>query len=145
MPAVAQLPQAVTHTFTYTYNFPPTGFGSLETLQVNVANLASNSAKGTAASCTGNVSFYNASGTAISAATKTFTVTAGQTVSAPLLFSQTSISGTHGVVRAVVTLSITSGVPCSPQYSLETYDTSSGATHLFIAGNGPSIPIGFGR
>jgi hypothetical protein len=43
----------------------------------------------------------------------------------------------------VITLNFTagSGVPCSLGSSLETYDTSTGVTHVYVAGGGLSVPI----
>lgn len=132
-------------TNTRTFSFHPVGLGSTETMQVNILNAASNSTSGTAASCTGNVSFLGATGAAIGTATN-FTATAGQVASVSLPFARTGISGNRGVVRAVIQFTFTSGVPCSPNYSLETFETSSGATHLSITGAGISGGQGgFGR
>ena len=43
-------------------SFGPIGLASSETAQINVVNTAAASSSGTAASCTGSVSFVNASG-----------------------------------------------------------------------------------
>jgi hypothetical protein len=120
---------------TSTYNFAPVGLGSTEVLQVNIANLASNPAMGSAASCTASVAFLNASGAAIGTATSV-TATAGETQSVKLSSPQAG-TGVHGEVRVVVTLTETVGVPCSAVYTVETYDSSSGATHLYVTANGP--------
>lgn len=136
-------------TNTRTFSFHPVGLGSTETMQVNIFNAAANSTSGTAASCTGNVSFLGSTGAAIGAAIGTatsFTATAGQVASVSLPFARAGISGSRGVVRAVIQFTFTSGVPCSPNYSLETFETSSGATHLSITGAGvPGGQGGFGR
>jgi hypothetical protein len=118
------------------YDFAPVGLGTTETLQVNVANLASNPTTGAAASCAASVAFLSATGTAIGTAS-TLTATAGETVSAKLP-SGAQGTGTHIEVRVVVTLTQTSGVPCTPVYTLETYDSSSGATHVYVTANGPA-------
>lgn len=126
---------------TSTYNFAPVGLGSTETLQVNIANLASNPtlasnpAMGSPASCTASVAFLNASGAAIGTATSV-TATAGETQSVKLTSTQAG-TGTHGEVRVVITLTEAVGVPCSAVYTVETYDSSSGATHLYVTANGP--------
>jgi hypothetical protein len=36
-------------------------------------------------------------------------------------------------VRGTITLNATSGVPCSLSTSLETYDTTSGVTHMYLS------------
>ena len=129
--AFAQTTTSTTSTRSFTY--PPVGLGSSETAQVNVVNIASNSSSGTAASCTGSISFVNAAGTAIGSATS-FTVTSGQIATATLAFSRVGATGVRTEVRAVVSLTVTSGsnVPCDLVTSLETFDTTSGATHLHL-------------
>jgi hypothetical protein len=112
--------------------FPPTGLAATETLQVNLVNTASNSTGGTAASCTGSVSFLNSTGAVIGTA-KSFTLTSGQMTSISLPFASAGLTGSRGIVRAVLSLTRTSGVPCSLVTSLESFDTSSGATHLFLS------------
>jgi hypothetical protein len=134
-------------TTTRSFSYPPVGLGSSETAQLNVVNEASASSSGTAASCTGTLSFVNASGTAIGTATS-FTVPSGQIASASLPFSRVGATGIRTEIRGVVTLTTTtgSGVPCSLATSLETFDTSSGATHLHLdqggglEGGGPGQP-----
>jgi hypothetical protein len=131
-----------TTTRTSTFTFAPVGLGSTETLQVNIANAAANPTTGSAASCTGTVAFLNASGTAIGTAAS-FTATLGQIASVKLTSAQAG-TGVHGDVRVSITLTLTSGVPCSPSYSLETYDTSNGATHLYESTAGPAQGPGQG-
>lgn len=114
---------------------PPIGLGSSETAQINVVNTATASSGGTAASCTGSISFLNASGTAIGTAT-TFTVTSGQISSVTLPFTKAGASGTRTEVRGMVSLTVTTGsgaAPCALSTSLETYDSSTGATHVYLA------------
>ncbi len=134
--AVAVAPvfaQATIVTRTSDFTFPVIGIGSTETIGVNLINLAGNSANGTAASCTGSVIFYNAAGTAIGSAA-TFTLASNAATSINLAFSGTGITGTRGLIRAVLASTVTSGVPCALSYSLNTFDTGTGATHLFLAG-----------
>ena len=58
----------VTTTATITQSLPPFGLGSTETARLDLTNLASASGSGTAASCTGTVSFVNATGATIGTA-----------------------------------------------------------------------------
>src|SRR5579863_7085999 len=92
--AIAAAPGLLAQTTTTTtrdFTIGPIGVGSTETVQINVANLASNSTSGTAASCTGSISFNNTTGNAIGTSTS-FTVTAGQIFSASLPFSKITSS-----------------------------------------------------
>ncbi|HTS48613.1 MAG TPA: hypothetical protein VMH05_11760 [Bryobacteraceae bacterium] len=127
-------------TGTRTITLPPAGLGSTETAQINVVNVAANSSTGTAASCTGTISFLNSAGSTIGSATP-FTLSSGQLSSASLPFSSAGLSGVRGEIRAQIQLTTTSGVPCAPSFSFETFDTSSGATHLYLAspGGGPGL------
>jgi hypothetical protein len=141
---------ALTSSATATRNItlPPIGLGGSETAQINVVNLASNTSTGTAASCAGSISFLNASGAAIGSATS-FTVTSGQTFSASLPFAKTAASS-RTTIRGVVTLTestTTTNPPCDLQVSMETFDTSTGVTHAYLAGGGLAIGggPGFGR
>ena len=127
----------------------PIGVGSTETIQVNVANLASNSANGTAASCTGSITFNNAAGNAIGTSAP-FTVTAGQISSVSLPFSKISSSTARTEVIGVIALTTSSSspAPCRLHYSLETYDTTTGATHAYLTGAVAGVqgfPIGGGQ
>jgi hypothetical protein len=58
-----------------------------------------------------------------------------------LSFASAGLSGSRGEIRTVIALTRTTGVPCSLETSLSTFDTSSGATHLYaggaIEGGGP--------
>jgi hypothetical protein len=136
-------------TTTRDFNLPPVGLGATETAEVNVANFAANASDGTAASCTGSISFLNASGATIGSATS-FTVTAGQIFSARLPFSGAGSSGTRTVIHGVVALTLATTSPrppCALAVSLATFDTSSGATHALVtsgAGGGPGGGPGFG-
>jgi hypothetical protein len=121
----------------------PVGLGSTETVQVNIANLASNSTSGAAASCTGSITFNNTTGNPIGTST-TFTVTAGQIFSAALPFAKISSSTTRTEVIGVIAQTFTSSspAPCNLHYSLETYDTTTGATHVYLSGAGAGFSVG---
>lgn len=130
--STAMLAQTTTsNTSTITQSLPPFGLGSTETARLDLTNFASNTTGGTAASCTGTVSFYNATGTIIGTAT-TYTATAGQTVSVSLASTSAGFSGSRGELRVVITSTRTSGVPCELRTSFQTFDTSSGATHIYL-------------
>lgn len=144
----AQASTTVTRTSDYT--FPLVGLASSETIEVNLINLASNSNNGTAASCAGSVTFSTASqGTVIGGATN-FTLAANAVASIePSVSSNVSASGTSRVLLKVVVASTTTiGVPCSLAYTLNTFDTASGATHVFLVGQAAAtvLPVtNFGR
>jgi hypothetical protein len=120
-------------TFTRDSVFPPVGLASTETVQINVLNSATSPATGTAASCTGTITFSNASGAAIGTAIP-FTIAGGQVFSAKLPYSSSgTTTGRAEIVGSIQsTTMIPSKAPCSPVFSLETFDTSSGVTHVFL-------------
>lgn len=137
--------QTTTSTGTRTASFAPLGLGSTETAQINVVNTASNSSTGTAASCTGTISFLNATGATIGTATP-FTVASGAIFTARLPFASSGGSGVRTVIRPSVSLTISTASPrppCSLEISIETYETSSGATHVYQSGE--SVSGGGGR
>jgi hypothetical protein len=143
---VALAQSSTTTTVTRENTYPPTGLASSETIQINVTNTASNASNGTAASCTGSISFVNASGATIGTATN-FTATSGQTVSVSMPFSKVGAAGNRTVVRGQITVTLTSGVPCAVSSSLETFDTTTGATHIYQPNGDGGILAGpgFGR
>ena len=124
-------------------NFPPAGLAFGETMQVNLLNQAANPAIGTAASCTGTVSFLDASGKELAKSGGNFTVAAGAIQSISLLGTAVNASmGSRAEIHAVVSLTIARGTPCSLVESLETFDSSTGATHVFLTGPAASaIPF----
>src|ERR1700733_3837806 len=92
--AAANMFAQTTTTTTRDFTLGPVGVGSTETIQINVANLAANPSSGTAASCTGSVTFNNAPGSPIGTSTS-FTVTSGQISSVSLPFAKISSSTTR--------------------------------------------------
>ncbi len=137
--AAAQFATTTPPTITRESSYPPLGLASTETMQVNLANLASNATSSTgtvttAASCTGSVTFLNATGATIGTANP-FNVSQNSIVSVTLPFTKSSISGVRGEVRVVIITTTPTGKnspPCSLETSLETYDTTTGATHVFL-------------
>lgn len=135
-----------TGTRTLESSFPLVGLASTETIGVNLINLASNSSSGpsgtgttTAASCTGSVSFINSSGATIGTAT-TFTLAAGAVTEVNLPFSSSGLTSPRGLIRTVVSETFTPNVPCQLSFTLNTFDTTSGVTHVFLTG---SAPVGY--
>ena len=133
-----------TSTVTRQFTTSPFGLGSTETARISVVNVASNSSGGTAASCTGNISFLNSTGATIGSATN-FTAASGQIVSVSLPFAQSGGSGVRTEMRGEISQTFTRDVPCSLQYSLETFDTGTGATHIYVTSSTPSQVGGFGH
>jgi hypothetical protein len=125
-------------------SFPPVGLGSSETAVISVVNLATDTTT-SKASCTGTISFVNASGVTIGAAT-TYTVTAGQIFSAKLPFASSGGASPRAEIRGVVQVNaITTSPrpPCSAQFTMETYDTATSATHT-LQTMSVQEPVSFG-
>ncbi|HUJ50964.1 MAG TPA: hypothetical protein VLW25_12225 [Bryobacteraceae bacterium] len=117
------------------FSFPPAGLAFGETMQVNLFNQAASAPNGTAASCTGTVSFLDLNGKEIPKSGGKFTVASGDTQPITLLGTAVNTSmGGRAEIRAVVSLTITHGTPCWLVQSLETYDSSTGATHVYLTG-----------
>jgi hypothetical protein len=133
-PALWAQSTSTSSTYTTTQNLPPIGLASTETAQINVVNVAAESSGGTAASCTGSIEFLNSSGTVIGTAT-TYTLGTNQLKSVSVPFSSVGASG-RAEIRGVITQTGTapSDVPCELLVSLETYDTASGVTHVYVSG-----------
>lgn len=122
---------------TRTSSLPPVGIGVTETVQVILTNTATSSSKGTAASCAGSVSFYNASGTMIGT-TESFTLASGQIEQVGLPYASAGSTAVRALVRAAVSLTtmFPSSAPCALSYSLATFDTATGVTHAIVIGTG---------
>jgi hypothetical protein len=146
---------AIPSTLPLTVNLPVVGLASSETAQVNVVNLANSFqftigafSSGATASCTGAISFYDASGSAIGAATS-FTIGSGQIFSATVPYSAIipadppPTGNGRTTIRATVTINRTSGggIPCSPASNIETFDTASGVTHVHVESGGTSFGL----
>jgi hypothetical protein len=125
----------------FAQSLPPFGLATSETAQINLVNTAGPDTNGTAPSCTGTVTFYNYTGVPIGTSTN-FTIGTAQIFSVKLPFSLVTASGSRAVIRAeiagaIVTTSVLGSVslpPCSLKFSLETYDSTTGVTHLFFSG-----------
>ena len=115
----------------------PLGLGTTETARVYLTNIATASTSGTVASCDGSVSFLNAAGATIGVAT-TFKIATQQTTAVSLPFSGAGLTGSHGVIRTLISVTrpasttATPAPPCSLLVAEETFETVSGATHLYF-------------
>jgi hypothetical protein len=91
--------------------------------------------------CTGTITFTNALGKSIGTPVP-FTVPSGQIFSAPLPFSMTGYTGFRGEILASVqgTTTLPSTNVCSLTMSLETFDTNTGVTHIFLTAPNSPIP-----
>ena len=145
----ASFGQTPTSSLTSSWSFPPVGLANGETMQINLVNLAadigpSGGLTPQAASCTGNVSFVNAAGTAIGAPSS-FSVGSGVTQSITLPFGNSGITNPRDEIRAVVAETVIIGrsaPPCSLSVSLEVFD-SSNITHVYLHTVFAPIPSGF--
>lgn len=140
--APALFAQTTTTATTRSFHFPPLSLGSNEVLEVNVANVATNSSNGTAASCSGTISFTNASGSAVGGTPAGFTLSSGQ-ISAGRLTGLGSTSRPQ--FRAAIQLNIpttTPRPPCALEFTLEIYDATTGATHAVVTGFGELTTFG---
>jgi hypothetical protein len=113
--------------------FPPVGLAPTETIQINVLNTATAPTGGTAASCAGTITFSNAMGGTIGTPAS-FTAGTGQVASAKLPYSSSgTTTGRAEIVGSIQSsTSFPPKTPCSLVFSLETFDTSSGVTHIFL-------------
>jgi len=124
-----------TTTITTNYVFPPVGLAPSETAAVSVVNIAPAPSSTTAAapSCTGTVTFANSAGAVIGKATA-FTVASGQIATVTVTATAAGITAARGEILASIQQTTTrpATAACSLVYSLQTYDTGSGVTHLFL-------------
>ncbi len=133
--------------FTRDSSFPPVGLASSETAQINLVNVATMSmnANPVAPSCAGTITFTGAGGTTIGSPVP-FTTVGGQVFSTQLAFSKLSATGNRGefVASIQATTTIPAKAPCSLVFSLETFDNTTGATHVFLQNSvisGGPIPV----
>ena len=138
-----------TVTITHDFVFPPVGLANSESAAVNLVNIAPVPATTTtttpvaAPSCTGTVTFANATGGAIGGKAIPFTVGSGDiaTVSLPPGLVYTGAPA-RGLILASVQQTITwpSAAPCSLVFSLEVFDVTSGVTHVFLGNASATAP-----
>jgi len=135
--------------------FAPVGVAPSETLQVNLANIATASGSSNPLpQCTGTLTFYNAGGQVIGDGTSLGFAVAAGILSVPLTYSAIGGSGQRAIVRVDIKLSSatlsTADNPRTPACillsSLEIYDTATGAIHAVVMGNpvyypGPRSPM----
>lgn len=101
---------------------------------MNVLNIAaaSRNTNATAPSCAGIIMFTNSAGAAIGS--EPFTTTGSQIFSIQLAFGKLGATGNRGdfVASVQLTTAIPAKAPCSLVFSLETFDNTSGDTHIFF-------------
>ena len=122
------------------FTFPPVGLASSETAQVNIVNVASVANAAIAKPvCAGTITFTNASGAAV-ADPVSFTTTGSQVFSTQLSFSKLASAGVRAefVASILQNLAVPPSGFCSMAFSLETFDTSTGATHI-VFGNSSAV------
>jgi hypothetical protein len=135
----AQTPTPTPISFTRNMTFAPVGVASSETIQVNLAFetsptavvISSTPPSAPVVSCSGTISF-NVSGAKVQPAQVKFSVTPGEIFSTSLPWSGLGASGRPEVL-ASISLTQTTGTVCNVTASLETYDPSTGVTHVFQA------------
>lgn len=136
-----------TTTITTNYVFPPLGVAPSETVAVSLVNIASVPTSTTAPtpSCTGTVTFASSTGTIIGKANP-FTVASGAIMTITLTATEAGITASRGSILASVQQTTTrpSSAPCSLVYSLQTYDTGSGVTHLFLGNASTAVQPAIG-
>ena len=154
--AFGQATPPIPISFTRSFTFLPVGLALTETAQVTVVNTAGVVSVATLAvpaapSCTGSISFLNASG-AVIGTPGTFTVGSGQIAVVSLPYGSAGATGGARVqIRAEVQSTGTtpptaaSNAPCSLQFSFQTFDTGTGVTHVYLSGGGLAQVVPFGR
>jgi hypothetical protein len=131
-------PPSFSRTSNYTFPLVAVALGS-ESIEVNLINLANNPTNGNPASCTGSVAFSTVSSGTVIGGTTDFTLAAGAVTSiTPTVGDNIATTPPNRVLlKVVVTNTNTSGVPCSLAYTLNTFDSATGATHVFLVGAAP--------
>jgi len=124
----------ISASFTRDYSFPPVGLASSETAQLNLVNLSVAPIPSGSVACSGTITFTSAGGTTIGKPIS-FATAGSQVISTQLTFSQLGLaaSDTRGEFVASVQLTSSFGPSaCSLVFSLETFDTMSGVTHVYL-------------
>jgi hypothetical protein len=151
-PICAQVITTAPTSFTNAYTFPPVGLGSSETASITVVNTATttpleetNTTPVAAPSCTGTISFSNAAGAIGTPASFTLGLEEFKTFTLP--FVSAGLTGNRGEIQGKVSLTSATATrtSCSLMFSLETYDSTTGATHVVLSNSlailGPILPF----
>lgn len=125
-------PPVTPPTFTRTFSFPAVGLASSESARVAAVNIAPASHKGTAASCSGNISFTDDKGTPAGKATAFTALGTGQIAHGDLPGSTGANVRNEFQGSVQVTIDPASGAPCSLLLTLEVFDTTTGVTHGLV-------------
>jgi hypothetical protein len=144
-PVRSQISTPITTNVTRDYVFPPVGLGSSETASITVVNTASSSSgeTGTPAqtpSCTGTISFSNANGMIGTPSSFTVGSEGFKTITMP--FASAGLTGNRGEIQGKVSLDFSSSTPCSAMFSMETYDSTTFATHVVLSNSPATLTVG---
>jgi hypothetical protein len=125
-PPTPPAPPAIMRTFV----FPAVGLASSESARIAAVNIAPASHKGTAASCSGTISFTNASGAPVGKPAQ-FSIGTGDIAYGDVLGLDPSSNSVRNEFQGSVQVTIdpASGAPCSLLLTLEVFDTATGVTH----------------
>jgi hypothetical protein len=69
-----------------------------------------------------------------------FTLASGEIASASLAGNTLATTG-QAVVLGSIQVTQTAGTPCAISASMQTYDTASGATHVYLSSPASSVPV----
>jgi len=123
-----------TATITRTFLFPAVGLGQTEFARIAVVNIAKATAKGTAAACTGSISFTNDQGSPVGAVTSFKNLATGHIAHGDVAgLTPSNPSSVRNEYQGSVEVTMTAGssAPCSLLLTLEVYDMT-GPTRAVI-------------
>jgi hypothetical protein len=120
---------------------PPLNLAASETVQIGLVSSAAGYSESPGA-CTGSVSFYGANGSVIGVPTA-FNIDKRPLIfSAQLPYAATGANVPRSAVSAQIALTaspitvayLSATPPCVIAFSMKTFDTATGVTHAFVAG-----------
>jgi len=124
---------------------PPVGLSSTETLEIDIRNAAAGYANSSAGACSGSVTFYGPDGSALASPTSGTLEKTAQSFSAQLPYAlvgtkipRPAISAQISLTAMPTTTAPPAVPPCITAFSAKTYDTATGVTHAYMAGQ--SVP-----
>ena len=124
-----------TPTFTRTFLFPAVGLAATESARIAAVNIAQTSHKGTAALCTGSISFTDALGKPVGAVSPFKDLPTGQIAHGDVSgFNPSNSSSVRNEYQGSVQVTVGPGAsaPCSLLLTLEVFDTQTGVTRGLI-------------
>lgn len=124
-------------------SLPAIGLSSSEAAEIDLISSASNYSVPLAAVCNGSITFYGADGHSIGIPSNFVVGQTGQIFSATLAYASTGANGPRTVVSAQIVLTAfpvtvsypaSAVLPCAAAFSLKTFDTATGVTHIYAPG-----------